>query len=134
MRRRRHGACAHGAEADCWCARLRQVDTEKRLGLAGSKGDTLRVHPFFWGLSWDDLENRKVEPPHAAVTGERAATMIAKVHSAPHAPLRCVASTIALPAPHRLRNSLSQLDENSSEASNDAAASAMDKMFDFSEW
>jgi len=107
---------------------LLQVDPEKRLGLAGSKGDTLRVHPFFWGLSWDALESRQIVPPHKAFTGERAAGMLTKVHAAPHTPLpRSVA-----PSFHRRAASATTINGDGNH--HDAAASAMDKMFDFSEW
>lgn len=40
-----------------------QPDPAQRLG-SHLLGAEVRVHPYFWGLSWEDLEARKVVPPH----------------------------------------------------------------------
>ena len=113
---------------------LLQVDPEKRLGIdPGGSKDTLRIHPFFWGLSWDALENRNYDPPHAAVTKERASGVLTKIQAAPHTPLPRTGTTLG-PVPHRSRNSARVIDEQGQAGNQDAAASAMDKLFDFSEW
>ena len=48
-------------------------DVGRRLGSArGAARGEVRSHPFFWGLEWERLERRSVEPPHAHYTRERA--------------------------------------------------------------
>ena len=41
-------------------------DPKKRLG-AGRSIDTIRKHPFFKGLDWVSLQEKRVEPPEKPV-------------------------------------------------------------------
>ena len=49
---------------------LLTADVGRRLG--GRNRGEIRAHPFFWGLDWERLERREIEPPHADFTAERA--------------------------------------------------------------
>ena len=49
---------------------LLEPDVGRRLG--GRNRGQVRTHPFFWGLDWERLERREIEPPHADFTAERA--------------------------------------------------------------
>ena len=51
--------------------KLLQADPAQRLG-SHLLGAEVRVHPFFWGLAWDELESRQITPPHVAHCEERA--------------------------------------------------------------
>merc|ERR1719502_2644150 len=51
---------------------LLKVDPQERLGGVRRGTESLRVHPFFWGLSWEALEAREIEPPHAEACTKRA--------------------------------------------------------------
>jgi len=99
---------------------LLQVDPATRLGGQRRGVESIRVHPFFWGLSWEALENQTLTPPHRCFCEERRDSVRADFANAactplPHAP------------GHSKRRAKGQV-------SFDAAASAMDKLFDFSEW
>lgn len=37
-----------------------QVDPATRLGSTRKGAESVRVHPFFWGLSWEELEHRQL--------------------------------------------------------------------------
>jgi len=97
---------------------LLQVDTATRLGGNRRGAESIRVHPFFWGLSWEALESRQLNPPYASICGERGKTMRNDFANAKLSPL---------PQSSRERSTreLSELDP---------AASALDQLFDFSEW
>ena len=49
---------------------LLTTDVGRRLG--GRNRGEIRAHPFFWGLDWEKLERREMEPPHADYTADRA--------------------------------------------------------------
>mmetsp|Transcript_23044 Transcript_23044/g.55500 ORF Transcript_23044/g.55500 Transcript_23044/m.55500 type:complete len:1121 (-) Transcript_23044:149-3511(-) len=44
---------------------LLQADPAQRLG-SHLLGAEVRLHPFFWGLAWDELDKRQLTPPHRA--------------------------------------------------------------------
>lgn len=46
------------------------ADVGRRLGSA-ARGE-IRAHPFFWGLDWEALERREIEPPHVHYARQRA--------------------------------------------------------------
>lgn len=50
---------------------LLHPDPAERLG-GPLRGSEVRVHPFFWGFDWSQIEKRQVTPPHAARCRERA--------------------------------------------------------------
>ena len=50
---------------------LLHPDPAERLG-GPLRANEVRVHPFFWGLAWDELESRQISPPHVAHCEERA--------------------------------------------------------------
>ena len=48
-------------------------DVGRRLGSSrGAARGEIRSHPFFWGLEWERLERRELEPPHVGYTSDRA--------------------------------------------------------------
>lgn len=53
---------------------LLERDAGRRLGGAGMLSTDLKPHPFFWGLDWQALEERRLAPPHAEYTAARAKT------------------------------------------------------------
>ena len=54
-------------EAKDLITKLLDLDPKKRLG-AGPKGfENLKMHKYFETINWDDLENRKVEPPFVPI-------------------------------------------------------------------
>lgn len=50
---------------------LLHPDPAERLG-GPLRGNEVRVHPFFWGFDWSQIEKRQMTPPHAARCRERA--------------------------------------------------------------
>jgi len=46
-------------------------DPAERLG-GPLRSNEVRVHPFFWGFDWTQIEKRQMTPPHAARCRERA--------------------------------------------------------------
>ena len=52
---------------------LLHPDPAERLG-GPLRGNEVRVHPFFWGFDWSQIEKRQMTPPHAARCRERAVT------------------------------------------------------------
>ena len=50
---------------------LMHPDPAERLG-GSLHGNEVRVHPFFWGFDWRQIEKRQMTPPHAKVCRERA--------------------------------------------------------------
>jgi len=97
---------------------LLKVDPQERLGGVRRGVESLRVHPFFWGLSWEALEARELIPPHAESCTNRATLCTEDFNRHP------------TEVPH------TQLEEAAVArgGKHDAAAAALDKMFDFSEW
>lgn len=57
---------------------LLQPDPAQRLG-SHLLGAEVRVHPFFWGLSWDDLQDRKIKPPHETHCAEKARSLTSQM-------------------------------------------------------
>ena len=39
------------------------VDPKKRLGYGKNGTDNIKSHPFFNGINWEDMYNRKIDPP-----------------------------------------------------------------------
>ena len=93
------------------------VDPAMRLGGERRGAESLRVHPFFWGLSWEGLERRQLRPPHAELAAKQAATktFVPTASSTP----KLAGSPLVRPSPKKAQ---------------DAASLALDKMFDFSHW
>jgi len=88
---------------------LLKTDPQARLG-GGRRGAlSLRVHPFFWGLSWEALEARGLTPPHAEACGKRMGETMMEFMKHPTEPMNGALIT-------------------------DAATAALDRGFDFSEW
>ncbi|EOD35643.1 hypothetical protein EMIHUDRAFT_71077 [Emiliania huxleyi CCMP1516] len=57
---------------------LLQHEPAKRLGdVKRDGGQSLRTHPFFWGLDWRALEARELQPPHADFCALRAERLLA---------------------------------------------------------
>lgn len=50
---------------------LLHPDPAERLG-GPLRGNEVRVHPFFWGFDWSQIEKREMTPPHAVRCRERA--------------------------------------------------------------
>jgi serine/threonine protein kinase len=50
---------------------LLHPDPAERLG-GPLRGNEVRVHPFFWGFDFSQIEKRQMTPPHAARCRERA--------------------------------------------------------------
>ncbi|KAL3926661.1 MAG: hypothetical protein SGPRY_003198 [Prymnesium sp.] len=121
---------------------LLKVDPATRLGGHQRGPESIRVHPFFWGLSWEALESRtlvtvsscrgpassslvyaltsvpSIVQPHSFICEERGAAVRKEFDNASWEPL--------------VRNQRSVRQRG--QRSYDAAAAAMDQMFDFSEW
>ena len=93
---------------------LLKVDVAVRLGAKRRGVETLRVHPFFWGLSWEALENQGLEPPHKAWCEGKAKGKLD--------PTVCIFSP---PPPPKKAGTKKVLD---------VATAALDRMFDFSGW
>ena len=74
----KHVASPHAAEM---INALLTADVGRRLGNP-SRGE-IRAHPFFWGLDWERLERRQVEPPHADFSRERAREVKKVFHAEP---------------------------------------------------
>jgi len=100
---------------------LLAVDPDLRLGGRRRGVESIRVHPFFWGLSWEALEARRLTPPHAAQCAKRAAE-------------RDTFTGASAPGAAELVLAPQRADEAGGPKSLDAAAKALDKVFDFSDW
>ena len=94
---------------------LLKVDTAVRLGAARRGVESLRTHPFFWGLDWEGLEQQRLVPPHATWCGGRSE------------PKRADSNVYTPVVPTRKSKGGSRI-------SLDAATKALDAMFDFSGW
>ena len=99
---------------------LLKVDPQERLGGTRRGPESIRTHPFFWGLSWEALEARELTPPHAEQCGRRAAAMRAELA---HCPTEL-----------QLGSAPKSVIRDKDAKGVDAAAAALDKLFDFSEW
>ena len=99
---------------------LLRIDVAMRLGGRRRGVESLRVHPFFWGLQWEAIERRDAIPPHKNLTRSQAGQhrFIAAPDSQQPSPEIPHGASAQAPAP----------------AAWDAAAEALDKMFDFSSW
>ena len=95
---------------------LLQVEPNERLGGNCRGPESIRVHPFFWGLSWEAVEQRDLTPPHAEYCSKKAASAVADFSTS--AQVLPITSSPTVKSQHI----------------SDPAAAAMDKMFDFSEW
>jgi len=93
---------------------LLKVDVAVRLGARRRGVESLRVHPFFWGLSWEGLEHENITPPHAQWIDKRVQQK-----------LEPSKSSFTPPPPVRKRGIKKSMD---------AATKALDRMFDFSGW
>ena len=110
------------------------LDPANRLGGQRRGVESLRVHPFFWGLSWEELEQQRITPPHAKLCAEKVAAFPAFPTSSPpeHQPKPLVQSQGSA---NELRSpGFGQKQTPKPEETMDAAAAALDKLFDFSEW
>ena len=45
---------------------LLKLDPPERLGGTLRGTESIRCHPFFWGLNWEALEARELTPPYTA--------------------------------------------------------------------
>ena len=107
---------------------LLTVDTATRLGGRQRGVESLRVHPFFWGLSWEDLEMQNLRAPHAVLCADKvAAAAPFPTTTPPVNPAASVDKRISLMA-------AAKGGAGTPKPPSDAAAAALDKLFDFSEW
>lgn len=87
---------------------LLHPDPAERLGGPLRGSEHVRLHPFFWGFEWAQIEKRQMTPPHAARCRERA--VAATQHpSLRLPPLPMLAQSSARPSarhPHHLGNRL----------------------------
>jgi len=98
---------------------LLKADTAVRLGARRRGAESVRIHPFFWGMSWEGLESQQTRPPHVLDCEKKAAGIT-----------DTASKKIAFSAPPP--KSKSALKESSQKK--DAATRALDKMFDFAGW
>ena len=96
---------------------LLTTDTTVRLGSRRRGVESVRIQPFFWGLSWEALESTQLTPPHASYCEAKAAKFTVGSDS----------TAFTTPPSPRRRSSTKK-------DSQDAATRALDKMFDFSNW
>ena len=101
---------------------LMQVDPAMRLGGRRRGVESLRVHPFFWGLSWEALERREIPPPQRDLCAKQA-----KERGWVESDSKDNGTPVDSPAVPRRG-------PPAPAPALDAAAKALDKMFDFSEW
>ena len=83
--------------------------------------ESIRCHPFFWGLNWEALEARELTPPYAAHCLASHKAVITKFDESARAGALKVMPPSMRPCSRE-------------EGESNAAAAAMDKMFDFSAW
>jgi len=83
--------------------------------------ESIRCHPFFWGLNWEALEARELAPPYAAHCQASNKAITTKLDESARA-----GTLMVLPQSMRPKSR--------EEGEGNAAAAAMDKMFDFSSW
>ena len=103
-------------------SQLLKVDPQERLGGVRRGTESLRCHPFFWGLNWEALEARELTPPYAAHCQAQAKAVTSKFEASARA-----GTLMVLPPSMRPRS-------READGEGNAAAAAMDKMFDFSAW
>jgi len=100
---------------------LLTVDTAVRLGGYRRGIESLRVHPFFWGLSWEALENHTLTPPDSALCETQSL------------PRKFVEASGGVALPDAIPT-ISSKPKKKTPVELDAAAKALDRMFDFSDW
>jgi len=103
---------------------LLKLDPPERLGGTLRGTESIRCHPFFWGLNWEALEARELTPPYTAHCAASNKAITAKFDESARA------GTLKV-LPPSMRSG-SRDEERVGETN--AAAAAMDKMFDFSAW
>ena len=107
---------------------LMKRDPALRLGGRRRGVESLRVHPFFWGLSWEDLEQRALTPPHVSITEKHSSATAPFATTTPPSPPRRAAAA----SPGLARRGSAPAAASAPPI--DAAAAALDRMFDFSDW
>jgi len=100
---------------------LLKLDPPERLGGTRRGTESIRCHPFFWGLNWEALEARELTPPYAAHCLASHKAVITKFDESARAGALKVMPPSMRPCSRE-------------EGESNAAAAAMDKMFDFSAW
>lgn len=96
---------------------LLKVDPQERLGGSRRGTESIRVHAFFWGLSWETLEARELQPPHQGWCSKHGEDIEDQ--------FRLGGAEVP---------TVGEAETTGGAAAEDAAAAALDKMFDFSEW
>ena len=87
--------------------------------------ESIRCHPFFWGLNWEALEARELTPPYAELCQNKAKAAKAQFEE-------CERHGACMVLPHSMRPVTPSMEGGNSAVN--AAAAAMDRMFDFSAW
>lgn len=111
-----------------------QVDSSKRIGGERRGAESVRVHPFFWGLDWAKLEQRELHPPHAAFCAAKGAARVeqfasmAPAEPPPPEPAPADEDGAAARGAKAAANKVKERAQN-------AAVAAMDKLLgDLSDW
>lgn len=104
---------------------LLKPDPQERLGGSRRGTESLRCHPFFWGLNWEALEARELTPPYAELCQNKA-------KAAKKLFEECERHGACMVLPHSMRPATPSMEGGNSAVN--AAAAAMDRMFDFSAW
>jgi serine/threonine protein kinase len=50
-------------EAQDIITKLLERDPKKRLGSGPTEAEEIKAHPFFAGVNWDDVYNKRIPPP-----------------------------------------------------------------------